>query len=136
MALQFSTTYRNALLDQLETTLGQTEVLKIFNGAAPANCAAADSGTKLVEFDLAGSGDWGAASGGTKTLSGLTLSTTAAASGTMGYFRLYASGAATCHMQGTVTATGAGGDLTYDNPIVVSGQAIQLTGFTLTAPGA
>lgn len=136
MSLQFSTTYRNALLDQLETTLGQTEVLKIFTGTVPATCATADSGTKLVEFDLAGSGDWGAASGGAKTLSGLTLSTTAAAAGTMGYFRLYASGAVTCHMQGTVTLTAGGGDLTYDNTTVVSGQAIQLTGFTLTAPGA
>lgn len=136
MALQFSTSYRNAFLDQLETTAGQSEVLKIFTGSVPATCATADSGTKLVEFDLAASGDWVAASGGTKTLSSLTLSTTAAAAGTMGYFRLYASNGTTCHMQGTVTATGGGGDLTYDQIAVVLAQAIQLTGFTLTAPGA
>ncbi len=136
MALQFSTTYRNALLDQLATTEGGSEVIKIFTGAVPANCAAADSGTRRVEYDLAGAGDWLAASGGTKTLAGLTLSTTAVAAGTAGYFRMYDAGATNCHMQGTVTATGGGGDLTLDNIVIANGQTVQLTGFTLTAPGA
>ncbi len=136
MALQFSTTYRNALLDQLETVEGGTEVLKIFSGGIPTNCAAGDTGTRLVEYDLAVSGDWSPASGGTKTLAGLTLSTTGVGAGSAGYFRMYASGATVCHMQGTVTATGGGGDMTMDNIVIAVGQTIQLTGFTLTAPGA
>ena len=135
MALQFSTAYRNALLDQLATTEGGSEKIKVFTGAAPANCAAADSGTELVEWDLASSGDWNAASGGTKTLAGLTLSATAIATGTAGYFRMYDAGG-TCHLQGTVTATGGGGDLILNNTSIANGQTVQLTGFTLTAPGA
>lgn len=135
MSLQFSTTYRNALLDQLATTAGGSEVIKIFTGSVPANCATSDSGTKLCEFDLAGSGDWNAASGGQKTLASLTISANAAASGTAGYFRLYDS-SANCHMQGTVTATGGGGDMTLDNTSINSGQQVNITGFTLTAPGA
>ncbi len=135
MALQFSTTYRNALLDQLATTLGGSEKLKIFTGSAPANCGTADSGTKLAEFDLASSGDWNAASGGQKTLASLPLNTTGAASGTAGYFRMYDS-VGTCPLQGTVTATGGGGDMTVDNTSIASGQTVNLTGFTLTAPGA
>jgi hypothetical protein len=35
-------------------------------------------------------------------------------------------------MQGTVTATGGGGDLTVDNVSFASGQAFTVTGFTLT----
>ena len=62
MALQFSTTFRNALLDQLETTVGTSAVIQIFTGSAPANCGTADSGTKLIEFDLAS--DWAAAASG------------------------------------------------------------------------
>jgi hypothetical protein len=135
LALQFSTTYRNALLDQLETTIGTSAKLEIFTGSVPANCAASEGGTKLVEFDLAS--DWAAdASGGTKSLNNLTISATAVAAGTAGHFRLFASNGTTCHMQGTVTATGGGGDLTLDNTNIANGQTVQITGFTLTAPGA
>ena len=115
------------MLDALSTTEGGSEVIKIWTGSAPANCAAGDTGTKLAEFDLGASGDWNAASGGSKTLAGLTLSATAAATGTAGYFRMYDSGAA-CHVQGTVTATGGGGDMTMDNTSIASGQTVQITG--------
>lgn len=135
MSLQFSTTYRNGMLDELATVLGGSEVIKIFTGSPPSNCATADSGTKLVEYDLAGSGDWNAASGGTKTLASLPLSTTAVNTGTAGYFRFY-DGSANCHMQGTITATGGGGDMPLDNTSINSGQTVNITGFTLTAPGA
>jgi hypothetical protein len=134
MSLQFSTTYRNALLDALETTVGTSGIIKIRTGSAPANCAAADSGTALAEFDLAS--DWAAAaSSGQKQLNNLTLSTTGGAAGIAAHFRLYASNGSTCHMQGTVTATGGGGDMTVDNTSIANGQAVQITGFTLTAPG-
>ena len=135
MALQFSTAYRNALLDQLATTAGSSEVIKIFTGAVPANCAAADSGTLLVEFDLAAT-SWSTAASGAKTLADLTLTATAAGTGSAGYFRLYNTGATTAHMQGTVTATGGGGDMTVDNVSIANGQTVNITGFTLTAPGA
>ena len=135
MSLQFSTTYRNALLDQLETTIGTSAKLEIFTGSVPANCAASEAGTKLAEFDLAS--DWAAAaSSGSKQLNNLTLSTTGAAAGTAAHFRLFASDGTTCHMQGTVTATGGGGDMTVDNTNIASGQTVQVTAFTLTAPGA
>jgi hypothetical protein len=137
MSLQFSTTYRNALLDQLETTVGTSGKLFIYSGSAPANCGTAASGTLLVEYDMAS--DWAAAaSSGSKALNNLPLSTTAAAGAptNAGYFRLTASDGTTCHMQGTVTATGGGGDLTLDNISIATGQTVNITGFTLTAPGA
>ena len=58
------------------------------------------------------------------------------ATGTAAHFRLYASDGTTCHMQGTVTVTGGGGDMTLDNVSITSGQTITITSFTLTAGNA
>jgi hypothetical protein len=134
MSLQYSTGVRNARLDQVESTVGTAPLLQIFTGAAPANCAAADSGTKLVEIALPS--DWmAAASGGTKAKSG-TWSAAAVATGTAGYFRIKDSAGTTCHAQGTVTATGGGGDMTVDNTSIANGQTMTVSGFTLTAGNA
>jgi hypothetical protein len=46
------------------------------------------------------------------------------------------SGGTVCHMQGTVTATGGGGDMTIDNTSIASGQSVTVTGFTLTEGNA
>jgi hypothetical protein len=135
MALQFSTTYRNALLDLFDTVPGSYQVIRVYSGSVPANCAASNSGTLLAEFDLQQPG-WDAAFGGAKSLSNITIPTTGLANGTAGHFRLYDGTAATCHMQGTVTATGGGGDATIDNTSITIGQTVNITQFTLTAPGA
>lgn len=131
MALQLSDSVRNARLDAIETAIGTAAVLKIRTGAAPANCAAADSGTVLATLTLPS--DWmAAASGGTKAKSGTWQDSSADATGTAAHFRLYASDGTTCHMQGTVTASGGGGDMTVDNTSFAAGQSFTVTGFTLT----
>jgi len=135
MALQLSTAARNALLDAIETAIGASAILKIRTGAAPANCAAADSGTVVATLNLP-SDYLAAAASGSKAKSGTWEDASADATGTAAHFRLYANDGATCHLQGTVTATGGGGDLTVDNVSFASGQAFTITGFTLTAPGA
>lgn len=135
MALQFSNSVRDAMLDSIETTISTSAVLKIRTGTAPATCATADSGTVLATCSLPS--DWmAAASSGSKAKSGTWEDTSADGDGTAGHFRLYATDGTTCHMQGTVTATGGGGDLTVDNLVFATGQAFTVTGFTLTAPGA
>ena len=132
MALQFSVTVRNAQLDAFETAIGTSAVLKIRSGSVPATCATADSGTVLSTINLPS--DWmAAASSGSKALSGSWTDASADATGTAGHFRLYASDGTTCHAQGTVTITGGGGDMTLDNTSIATGQAVTVTGFTLTA---
>lgn len=132
MALQFSVTVRNAQLDAFETAIGVSAVLKIRTGTVPATCATADSGTVLATMNLPS--DWmAAASSGSKALSGSWTDASADATGTAGHFRLYASDGTTCHAQGTVTITGGGGDMTLDNTSIATGQAVTVTGFTLTA---
>lgn len=131
MAVQFSTSVRNARLDAIETTIGTSAVLKIRTGAAPANVAAADSGTVLATLTLPS--DWmAAAASGSKAKSGTWQDSSADATGTAAHFRLYASDGTTAHMQGTVTATGGGGDMTVDNTSFATAQNFTVTSFTLT----
>lgn len=135
MTVQWSTTLRNALLDQWESTLGTSVKIYVRSGSPPANCAAGDTGTLLVQYDLAS--DWAtAASSGSKSLDSLPLSETAVGTGSAGHYRIKDSTGTTTHEQGTVTATGGGGDATIDNVSITTGQTVNLTAFTKTAPGA
>lgn len=128
MAIQFSAAVANAMLDQIETTVGTTPVLEIRTGAAPADAGQADSGTLLASLTLPS--DWmAAAASGSKAKSGTWQDTSADNSGTAGHYRLKASGG-TVHQQGTVTATGGGGDLTLDNTNISAGQSVTITSWT------
>lgn len=135
MAFQFSTGARNASLDAIETAIGTSAILRIRSGTVPANCGTADSGTVLATMNLPT--DWmAAASGGSKGLSGTWQDASADAAGTAAHFRIYDSTGTTCHIQGTVTDTGGGGDMTLDNVSIASGQTVTITSFTITAGGA
>lgn len=138
MAIQYSTTLRDNQLDQIESTAGVSAKLRLYSGAAPANCAAAASGTMLLEMSLPA--DWmAAASGGSKAKSGTWSGTGDAGAGTgtaAGHFRIWDSTVTTCHMQGTVTVTGGGGDMTLDNTSIASGQSVVINSFAVTAGNA
>lgn len=135
MSVQLSVAARNAMLDTIETAAGVSAILKIRSGAAPANCAGADAGTVLATMTLPS--DWmAAASGGTKAMLGTWQDASADAAGTAGHFRIYDSAGTTCHVQGTVTATGGGGDMTLDNAVLALAQQVNVTSFTLTAGNA
>lgn len=131
MTLQFSTTVRNARLDAIETAISTSAVLKIRTGSVPANVATADSGTVLATLSLPS--DWmAAASSGSKALAGTWQDASADNTGTAAHFRVYASDGTTAHIQGTVTVTGGGGDMTVDNTSFASGQSFTITSFTIT----
>lgn len=130
MAIQYSSTIYLARLDQVETSAGASAKLRIFSGSAPANCAAADSGTLLAELTLPS--DWmNAASGTTKTLLGSWTGTASGGSGaTPTHFRIWNNAGSVCHVQGSA---GIGsGDLQV-NGTITSGQTVTVTSFTLTA---
>lgn len=132
MALQLSTGVRNAQLDAVETTIGTSAVLKIRTGAQPATVATADSGTILATLNLPS--DWmAAAASGSKAKAGTWEDTSADATGTAAHFRIYASDGTTAHMQGSVTVTGGGGDMTVDSVSFTAAQAFTVTSFTLSA---
>lgn len=131
MTIQFSIAVANAYLDQIETTIGTAPILKILTGSMPANCAAAETGTVLAQCTLPS--DWlGAAASGVKSKSGTWEDTSANATGTAGYYRIYDSSGTTCHQQGTVTATGGGGDMTVDSTAFTATQPFTVNSFQWT----
>lgn len=134
MALQYSVAVRNAQLDAVETTIGVSPILIFRTGAPPATCATADSGTLLDTFSLPS--DWmAAAASGAKAKAG-TWTISGDVAGTIGHFRIKDSTGTTCHLQGTVTGTGGGGDMTMDNVVIAVGQAGTVNTFTLNAGNA
>lgn len=135
MAIQFSVGARNGMLDAIETAGGTTPHLRMYTGSPPADCASAATGTLLVDATLPS--DWmAAASSGSKALSGTWQDASADGTGTAGYFRVWDSAVTNCHIQGTITATGGGGDMTLDNTSITAGQTVTVTMFTLTAANA
>jgi hypothetical protein len=135
MAIQMSTTLRNSRCDAIETAVGTGGSIRIYSGAQPANCAAANSGTLLASYNLPS--DWltGAASGQKTINGGPWTDATADGTGTAGHFRLYSdTTGTTCVYQGSV---GQGsGDLSLDNTSIVAGQQVSITAFTITEPHA
>lgn len=135
MTIQLSVAVRNAMLDAIETAIGTSAVIKLKTGAQPASCATADSGTVVATISLAS--DWMAAAGtGSKAFSSTPLEDTSADNaGTLAHYRVYASDGTTCHMQGTITATGGGGDMTVDNVVVAAAQDVKITSWSINMSG-
>ena len=106
------------------TAVGASAKLRIYSGAAPANCAAAASGTLLVEMNLPS--DWMAAAASASKSKAGTWSGTAGAAGTAGYFRIVDNAGTTAHIQGTC-GQGAG-DMSLDNTNIANGQTVILGG--------
>jgi hypothetical protein len=131
MTIQISEGMENARLDAMETYMGVAPILILRTGTPPANVAAADTGT-LVAFIPLPSDYMNDAASRAKTLAGI-WSGVGVAPGDIGHFRIIGGpgSPATTQMQGTVTETGGGGDMTVDNASVAEGQVVNVTTFTL-----
>ncbi len=133
MARKYSVAVRDAWNAAYETTIGASPVLELRTGAPPASCAAGDSGSLLASLTLPA--DWQGDSSSGVTVKAGTWAGTASGAGAVGHYRLKASGGS-CHEQGTVTATGAGGDLTMNDVDLEIGQPVSINTWGRTAPGA
>lgn len=135
MGFRLATALRNALANAVTTLTdagsGAGKIL-IYTGAQPTNPNTAASGTLLATFTLADP-SFGAASAGTITLQGTPLSTTGVAAGTAGWFRMLDS-ADNAVADGTVSATGGGGQIELNTTTVSIGLALQITSGTITMP--
>lgn len=135
MTLQLSTAVRAAQADAIETAVGVTPILRLYNGTKPATPATALGGNTLIAEGTLPS-DWLTnPADGTKAKNGTWTLTGQAGGGTgtaCTFFRLYALDGTTCHFQGTVTASGGGGDMTLDNNSIANGQTVTVSTFTLT----
>lgn len=133
MAYQYSVAVRDAMNDAMETAIGTTPTIEIFTGAQPANCAAADTGTKIASGVLPSDYLTASAAGvkaknGTWTITGLPAAGTGTAGG---HFRIKQG--ATCHSQGSF---GVGADMVPDNNSIANAQAVNVTAFNITRGNA
>lgn len=133
MALQYSTEARNARADAgIRDIVGSAGKLRIYTGSAPANCAAAATGTLLSEHTL-GSPFAPGASAGVQSPT-LPSNVNAAASGTAGYARIYKSDGTTCVVQLSVGTSGA--DVNLNTLTIASGGPVQVNSWTFVEGGA
>lgn len=134
MTIQFAQSTAHAMLDAIETDIGASPVLYLRSGAQPSTCAGADSGTLIATVNMAADAFANAASWA-KAISAAISDLSADNSGTLGHWRIKTSGAVT-KLQGSITATGGGGDMTVDNTNVTATQEIDVTSFAINFPSA
>ncbi len=135
MATRITTAVRNAMAkaaaDLIDAGSGPGTV-QIRTGAQPATAATAASGTLLGTLTLSDPA-FGAPSNGVVTAGAITGDSSADATGTAGWFRVLDSTGATV-MDGSISASGGGGDMILDSTAIVAGGTISVTSWTITQP--
>ena len=131
MALSISAAAAQAEGAALATHIGANATIEIRSGAKPATPETAASGTLLVSITVPGSFT---SSGGVLTAAD-PADVSPAASGTAGHFRLKQSGG-TAVIDGTVTATGGGGDMQLGSTTISTGVPVDLGVPTINVPVA
>lgn len=144
MALGFSEGLANSILDEFGNSgAGQSffdsAILEIRTGSKPANANAAPTGTVLASITCPADA-MAAAASLAMAKSGTWSDTSADATGTAAHFRVKRSGdsgaisATDKRIDGTITATGGGGDMTLDNTSIASAQPVVVNTFQFTLP--
>jgi len=135
MAIHLSTAAQNAAANAVVDLIdgGSAGTLKIYSGSQAANANTTPAGTLLATVAWANPA-FGNASSGVATATD-PASVNASATGTAGCFLVEDSTGANV-FDGTVTATGGGGDLTLSTTSLVSGSPVDITSFTVTMPAS
>lgn len=132
MTVSLASVAANAEADATARLLDAGKI-KIYAGSVPANANAALGGATLLSTLTFANPSAPGSSGGICTFSAITSDTDAAATGTATFFRITKSDG-TVVGQGTVTATGGGGDLTLPTTSIVQHQTVAITSLTYTRP--
>lgn len=113
--------------------------LKIYAGSVPANVdTALSTQTLLADLAMSNPAFGGAADvspGARATAAAITDDSAADATGTASFFRIV-NRDGTAVIQGSVTATGGGGELELNTTSIVAGAAVSVTSLTVTMPEA
>lgn len=146
MALGFSTALANAILNTIGNS-GTTQsffdnaILEIRTGSKPATADTAPSGTSTILASITCPADaMAAAASLAMAKSGTWSDASADATGTAAHFRIKLSGdlgttnTTDKRLDGTITATGGGGDMTLDNTSIAAAQPVVISTFQLTLP--
>lgn len=134
MTISITTANRNARADALTTAIGNAALLRVYDGTPPASAnAALSSNTLLAELTCA-SPFAPAASGGVLTASAITQDSSANATGTASFFRVYKSDGTTVAYQGSVGTSGQ--DLNLNTTSIVAAGPVAVTSLVLTEGNA
>ena len=136
MALKFPAAFRTTRANTHTTRAGNGALLRIYDGTRPADADTAVGAQVLLAELTCGSPFAGAAASGVLTAHAITQDSSAHASGTATWFRLVDSAGTTTVLDGSVTATGGGGDLQLVTTTITASQPVQITSFVLTEAGA
>ncbi|MGW8565636.1 hypothetical protein [Isoptericola sp. NPDC055881] len=131
MTISIAATAAQAMGAALATDIGSGATIEIRSGSKPATPETTATGTLLATVTIAGSFT---SSGGVLTAAD-PASVTVGATGTAGYFRVKTSGG-TGKIDGTVTATGGGGDMQLATTALSSGATLDLGVPSFTVPVA
>lgn len=126
MALAYSTTVRNAMLDAITTAAGGSALLRIYDGTRPATGGTA---TTLLAELTCNATFAPSASSGQLTLNSITQDSSANATGTATWFRIVTSGG-TFVLDGSVGTSGS--DLNMTTTSIVSGQPVSVSSLVIT----
>jgi hypothetical protein len=141
MAIRLNVPARNGILDSGLNALFNAGTLCIYSGTQPATANLAPTGTLLAEITLPADA-FAPASAGSIAKSGTWQDASANAAGTAGYFRFKAAGdndtldGNFSRIDGSVTATGGGGDMTLDNTSIAAAQSVTVNTFSFTMPAS
>jgi len=135
MTLRYNATLRTARATAIATEAGTGAQIKLYTGVVnAAGVGTAPAGTLLGTLTVAGA--FGVGSGGVLTFGTVTSDTSADAGGTAGCFRVVKADGTTGVLDGTVTATGGGGDMTLNTTTVTAGGTIAISSGTITTGNA
>jgi hypothetical protein len=121
----------DAVVDLLDAGSGAATI-EIRSGSQPATANTTATGTLLATFTLADPA-FGAASSGVATMASTPRTTTGVAAGDAGWFRAKDS-SGTAVYDGSVTATGGGGQIELATVTISVGLTVELTSATVTMP--
>lgn len=136
MATRVPDARRNGIVDSVVDALDAGAAagkVEIRTGAQPADADDAASGSLLATVTL-GDPAFGAAASGTATANAIAA-VAASATNTAGWFRALDSDDNKV-LDGSITATGGGGDMELNTTSLVSGVDFDITSWTVTCPAS
>lgn len=135
MTVRFPDAVREDRADVINARAGTGALIRIYSGTQPATADTTASGTLLAELTV--SGAFGTVSSeGVLTVGAVTQDSSANATGTAGWFRVVASNGTTVVIDGSVTATGGGGQLQLNSLAIVATEPVEVDSFVITEGGA
>jgi|SRR5687768_7854 len=132
MAAGYATTLRNNQLQAIVDYAGSGALIRIYNGSRPATGGAAT--TLLAQLTCGAT--IGSVASAVLTFGAVTQDSGADATDTASWFRIVKSDGSTHVLDGSVTATGGGGDLELTTTSITAGQPVSISSFTITRGNA